>query len=252
MFIIVYLVLINFANAQSAKHRPFVHPWMTIDIIPHWSKIYYSEPELIRGMPQEFWDWWWDVWVPWYEAKRRAAELKYIQSWNEAIGSGVWRLNGEPHEMGITPVNGALLFNVTDAVVPQRPGQFPIMRSYNSKIWFGDSDHAVYNGDTLRIDRVRGYSWLGMGWELHFGKLWEVHEDEYTNHILEMPGGQRVYFQGNLATNGTGAIIMGEGGAKVVESGDGMRMKYTQNIYGSPQYGDDSYIYAGRDDRPGW
>ena len=72
---------------------------------------------------QEFWDWWEQVWAD-YMAKKRAWEMGYLQDWNENMQKGIKRLNTMPQQVGVTPINGALLFNETDISIPGRLGQY--------------------------------------------------------------------------------------------------------------------------------
>jgi len=90
--------------------------------------------------------------------------LGFIQAWNENMQDGISRLNMEPQQGGVTPVNGALLIPEADLSLPGRGGAVPVLRFYNSKIWAADSS-MVSNSDAYLLSRNL---WTGTGLELPF------------------------------------------------------------------------------------
>ncbi len=135
------------------------------------------------GYSQEFWDWWEGVWAD-YMAKKRAWEMGYLQDWNENMQKGIKRLNTMPQQVGVTPINGALLFNETDISIPGRLGNISVTRFYNGKIWYSDTSQTK--------DYCAPFFWLGMGWDMHFGRYYNPDND--AGLIFETPQGNRTYF----------------------------------------------------------
>ena len=83
----------------------------------------------------------------------------------------------------VDPLTGNLLLTFTDLVLPSPAGfDLAIQRSYNSKIYQG-----YPNGTNL----VSEDSWAGVGWSLHFGRLWG-HDTQ--SPWFEAPDGSRRQF----------------------------------------------------------
>ncbi|HEX7321025.1 MAG TPA: hypothetical protein VF399_11810 [bacterium] len=115
--------------------------------------------------------------------------LGFIQAWNENMQDGISRLNMEPQQGGVTPVNGALLIPEADLSLPGRNGAVPILRYYNSKIWAADSSMVTVDSNAYLLSRNL---WTGTGWNFHFGKVWVAGD---SGMIYEQPGGLQVYFK---------------------------------------------------------
>jgi hypothetical protein len=114
----------------------------------------------------------------------------YIQAYTQNMQNGIKRLNIDPQTAGVTPINGALLLSVSDCAVPSRGGNLAVGRFYNSKIWYADS-HETAAG---KKDHLKAYSWLGMGWNLHFGCYYKSQADT-AGLVFEAPSGNRIYYQ---------------------------------------------------------
>ena len=140
------------------------------------------------GFPFEYPKWFSDyIDVLQEHGAERVYLLHYIQEWNENMQLGIKRLNMHPQSAGVTPVNGALLINESDASIPGRLGDFiSVVRYYDSKIWFADTSGGQRN-DTLRYA-----FYVGLGWDFHFGRLWP---DSNDARIYEAPNGLRFYFK---------------------------------------------------------
>ncbi len=83
----------------------------------------------------------------------------------------------------IDPLTGNLLLTFTDLVLPGPAGfDLIVQRSYNSKIY-----QSYPNGLSL----VSEDSWAGVGWSLHFGRLWG---DLTQTPSFESPDGARHQF----------------------------------------------------------
>lgn len=82
-----------------------------------------------------------------------------IQAWNENMQRGITRLNEEPQQVGVTPINGCLLLSESDWTLPGRnDNSISIMRFYKSKIWLGI--RSIIDPDTLRyLNEVN--DWMG-------------------------------------------------------------------------------------------
>ena len=88
----------------------------------------------------------------------------------------------------VDPLTGNLLLTFTDLVLPGAAGlDLVIQRSYNSKI---------YQGYPNGLSVVSEDSWAGVGWSLHFGRLWGQGTD-YPS--FEMPDGSRHQFYRKLS-----------------------------------------------------
>jgi hypothetical protein len=121
--------------------------------------------------------------------------LGFIQAWNENMQDGISRLNMEPQQSGVTPVNGALLIPEPDLSLPHRSGTIPVLRFYNSKIWAADSSMVCGDSNAYLLSRNLG---TGTGWNFHFGKVWVVSD---SGMIYEQPGGLQVYFKKKYQSN---------------------------------------------------
>ncbi len=119
----------------------------------------------------------------------------FIQAWNENMQDGISRLNMEPQQGGVTPINGALLIPEADLSLPGRGGAVPVLRFYSSKIWAADS--SMVKGDSSAYLLSRNL-WTGTGWNFHFGKVWAVSD---SGMIYEQPGGLQVYFKKKYQSN---------------------------------------------------
>ncbi|NOR18095.1 hypothetical protein GQ543_10385 [candidate division WOR-3 bacterium] len=174
------------------------------------------DPELINGYPQEFWDWWEQVWAD-YMAKKRAWEMGYLQDWNENMQKGIKRLNTMPQQVGVTPINGALVLNETDISIPGRLGNISVTRYYNSKIWYAD---------TSDVNLSLAFH-VGMGWDLHFGRL---RMRDSCSRILETPNGGLIYFKKPTLQSSTyistdGSFMKLEGDDEgTIKTGDGTQL----------------------------
>ena len=150
--------------------------------------------------------------------------IGYLQAYDENMQQGIVRLNLTPQTPGITAVNGALLLNATDISLPGRSGSTGISRYYNGKLWYGD-----FNGQ-IRIDSLQPISWLGQGWDLHFGRLYYGLDTIFS--ILETAGGKRIFFKDKrISTDGSFMKLSGD---TLVYDGNGSRIYFKhQNYYGS-------------------
>ncbi len=173
-----------------------------------------------------FQEWWEGVWAQ-YMAAKRAWEMGFLQDWNENMQEGIKRLNTIPQQVGVTPINGALLLNETDISVPGRLGNnISVTRYYNSKIWYADTS------DGVRHDSLSLTYHLGTGWELHYGRVWPSSGAK----IFEKSNGTRIYFKasttgGYVSTDGSFMRLFSGGNVDTIKTGEG-----TQLIFG--QYGD--------------
>ncbi|MEO0156906.1 MAG: hypothetical protein ABIL07_07315, partial [candidate division WOR-3 bacterium] len=155
--------------------------------------------------------------------------LGFIQAWNEYYRKGITRLNTEPQQIGITPINGGLLLNETDLSMPGRGSGISIIRVYNSKIWSADSEQ-VANYDP----KLKTPSWLGLGWDLHFGKIWAPDD---SAKIFESNTGIHTYFKrksGNLyvSIDGTFQSLKGD----TLKTGDGTIMIFGFQLTSGEKY----------------
>ncbi len=115
--------------------------------------------------------------------------MGYLQAWNENMQNGIRHLNNEPQQVGVTPINGCLLLNETDFSIPGRNvNSISITRFYNSKIWSADSDTVALPSANLKRP-----SWLGTGWDLHFGKIYDDNND--SGMVFENSIGLRTYLK---------------------------------------------------------
>ncbi|GAI76940.1 unnamed protein product, partial [marine sediment metagenome] len=147
-----------------------------------------------------------------YMAKKHAWEMGYLQAWNENMQEGIKRLNNQPQQIGVTPVNGALLLNETDVSVPGRHNGISVTRFYNSKIW---------SADTM-FSYLKGSSWLGAGWDLHFGKVWAPDD---SGKVFETSSGMHIYFKHRsgaryISTDGSFMLLQDN----TIKTGNGARL----------------------------
>jgi RHS repeat-associated protein len=169
--------------------------------------------------PQEFWNWWEKVWTE-YMARKQAFWQSYSQAWNENMQNGIKRLNTMPLQEGITPINGALLIDETDVSIPGRRGNgILVTRFYNSKIWAGDTSDGQVNST------LESSSWMGTGWDMHFGRLYAPDD---SCKILQTADGKYIYFkrhawpfqQTYISTDGSFMVLQDD----TVRIGDGTRL----------------------------
>jgi len=182
------------------------------------------------------------AWGSSYEEAYRKWLMGYLQAWNENMQRGIRRLNNEPQQVGVTSINGCLLLNETDISIPGRNGNsISITRSYNSKIWSADSDTV----NSLLSATLKPSSWLGLGWDLHFEKIY-VDDDDTSGMVFENSMGLRTYFKhrsGNsyIATDGSFMAL----GSDTMKIGDGSIIIFGMAdtiIINSPSYNYDTTI----------
>jgi hypothetical protein len=78
----------------------------------------------------------------------------------------------------IDPFTGNLLLTFTDLVLPGDAGfDLKIQRTYNSK----EADPGICSED----------SWAGIGWTLHFGRVFNWHSYDVTPPVIEIPDGSQ-------------------------------------------------------------
>ncbi len=83
----------------------------------------------------------------------------------------------------IDPLTGNVLLTFTDLVLPSNAGfDLRIQRTYNSKIY---RDYQNL-GETLAED-----SWAGVGWTLHFGRVFNGLGTDVAPPVIEMPDGSQ-------------------------------------------------------------
>jgi CSLREA domain-containing protein len=81
----------------------------------------------------------------------------------------------------IDPLTGNLLLTFTDLVLPGNAGfDLRVQRTYNSKI-YRDTTFGTLDED----------SWAGVGWTLHFGRVWNGTAAPGSPPVVEMPDGSR-------------------------------------------------------------
>ena len=130
--------------------------------------------------------------------------MNFLQSWTENIQNGIMRLNNDPQTIGVTPINGALLLNNNDYSAPGRNGlAISLVRQYNSKFWYADSAERGASA----IDHIKAFSWMGMGWDMHFGRYYLSTADD-SGLVLEGASGLKTYYRRKsnyscLATDGS-------------------------------------------------
>lgn len=120
-------------------------------------------------------------WITWDEYRELVA--RYVQSWSDAMRTGIVKLNNQPQMVGVTPVNGALLINSTHYKFPGRELGLIVQSYYNSKIW-------RYNKYGL-LDVDMGCGGLGLGRHLHFGKI----SCDSASADFILPDGLHKYFK---------------------------------------------------------
>jgi hypothetical protein len=84
----------------------------------------------------------------------------------------------------VDPMTGNLLLTFTDLVLPGNAGfDLRIQRTYNSKVY---ENLNSLGGYTLSTED----SWAGLGWTLHFGRVWNPSSSQ-PGPLIEMPDGSR-------------------------------------------------------------
>jgi len=191
-----------------------------------------------------FADWRVDNYIKWF-VETYGRLIAYQMAKDDNMQHGILQLNHEPHVFGVTPLNGALLMNETDLTVPERGGEFAFTRAYNSKIWFGDS---MWN--LSHMDRLRGFSWLGMGWDMNFCRMWipDSFTSTYHHRVILFPDGRQVFFAKTgdewISTNGSWMRLRGPN-ADSLFVGDGTIIIFENTRFNS-FYGINGDVYTPR------
>jgi len=106
----------------------------------------------------------------------------------------------------IDTFSGALMLSYTDIVLPGPNGfDLEIVRWYNSKINRWDPSCTI---------RQREKTSLGVGWQMHMGRLWDnpVTTQPRPAYRLELPGGRQEAFYGDNVLNIPNATWVSSGG----------------------------------------
>ena len=83
----------------------------------------------------------------------------------------------------IDPMTGNLILTFTDLVLPGNAGfDLKIQRTYNSKIY----RNYETQGTTLGED-----TWVGVGWTMHLGRVFNPHSTDTAPPVIEMSDGSR-------------------------------------------------------------
>lgn len=92
----------------------------------------------------------------------------------------------------IDPFTGGLIATFEDMRLPGNAGlDFVVQRTFNSKSICDTWLYSELTGCTTCAQQAKE-SWVGLGWTLHFGKLYKDNIDTGPDvHIIEMPDGSR-------------------------------------------------------------
>jgi hypothetical protein len=161
----------------------------------------------------------------------------FLQAWNEEIQSGINRLNAQPETEGVTSINGVLLLSQSELMVPGRLGSLPVIRYYNSKLWSARTIYA-YGGDLVDSLKLTGI--LGMGWDLHFGRLIQNGYGSNGGYLFETQDGNCIYFNYKcsglyISTDGQFMkLFLNSSGTMKIYPGDGSELIFDNYVsYGN-------------------